>query len=67
MPSIHNDLPMTSYAFLGLLAVSQEAIGLQAALALGLGLVACWVVLGLLVALAAQVRKTWSTTPSPPK
>lgn len=67
MPSIHHDLPMTSYALLGMLAIGQEALGLQTALALGLALTGFWVALSLLVALAAQLRKTRSTAPFPPK
>lgn len=67
MPGIHHDLPMTSYALLGMLAIGQEALGLQTALMLGLGLVAAWVALSLLAALVAQWRKTRSTAPCPPK
>lgn len=67
MPGIHHDLPMTSYALLGMLAVGQEAFGLQMALALGLGLVAFWVALSLFAALVAQLRKTRSPGQLPPK
>ena len=67
MPAIHHDLPMTSYALLGLLAIGQEALGLQTALLMAAGLISLWVALSLLAALVAQLRKAGPAAPCPPK
>lgn len=67
MSGIHHDLSMPSYALLGLLAIGQEALGLQTALVMGLGLVGLWVALSLLAALVGQLRKNARTASFPPK
>ena len=66
MPAIHHDLPMTSYALLGLLAIGQEALGLQTALLMAAGLISLWVALSLFAALLAQLQKAGPAAPCPP-
>ena len=67
MQSSHHDLSTGSYILIGLLAIGHQAAGLRTALILGLGLVALWVALSLLVALLEQLRKTRSGGSFPPK
>ncbi|WEK06560.1 MAG: hypothetical protein P0Y65_10050 [Candidatus Devosia phytovorans] len=67
MHRTHNDLPITGYALLGLLAIGHEALGLQGAVTLGIGLGAAWVLLSLAAALLEQLRKTPADARLPPK
>lgn len=63
MFDIQNDLPLTSYGFLGLLFVGYELGGLRAALLMAAALAIVVILLSLLGALVTHIR---GETASPP-